>query len=254
MSVLYEKRLNGVVHVTLNRPEVLNALDTSAKDDLARIWEEVSADPEVRVVIVAGAGPKAFCAGSDIKEMNRLGRTVTTDLLLRALPGANFTLDKPIIAALHGYCIGVGLTLALHCDLRLAATGTIMGFPEVRHGMISGISALKLPQMLPACRALELLFLGETITAEEAERIGLINRVVHGSLMDEAERWAERIAKNSPVALQATKHLSLSALRRSLDAERQEIDRARLRVDGSEDFKEGARAFAEHRAPSFKGI
>jgi enoyl-CoA hydratase/carnithine racemase len=254
MSVLYEKRRNGVACVTLNRPEVMNALDTGAKDSLARIWEEISADQDVRVVIVAGAGPKAFCAGSDIKEMNRLGRTVTTDLLLRALPGGDSPLDKPVIAALHGYCIGVGLTLALHCDLRLAATGTILGFPEVRHGMISGISAMKLPQMLPACRALELLLLGETITAEESERIGLINRVVEGNVIEEAERWAEIIGNNSPVAVQATKHLGLAGLRRSLEAERSEIDRMRLRVEASEDFKEGAQAFAEHRSPSFKGI
>lgn len=254
MSVLYEKRLNGVVRVTLNRPEVLNALNASAKDSLARIWEEISADQDVRVVVIAGAGPKAFCAGSDIKEMNRLGRSVPTDSLLRALPGGDFPLDKPVIAALHGYCIGLGLTLALHCDLRLAATGTLLGFPEVRHGMISGVSAVKLPQMLHACRALELLLLGETITAEEAERIGLINRVVQGNVIEEAEKWGEIIAKNSPVAVQATKRLGLAGYRHSLDAGRSEIDRMRLLVEGSEDFKEGARAFAEHRIPSFKGI
>ena len=253
MGVEYQKGLDGVAWVTLNRPEVLNALDSGTKQELASIWTDVASDDSVRAVVLSGNGPKAFCAGSDMKEMDQSGQTVTTDLLVRSLPGAQTALDKPVIAALHGYCIGMGLTLALHCDLRLADQGTVLGFPEVRHGMISGVSAVRLPQMVPTCRALELLLLGNTISALEAERFGLINRVIEGNVREEAGRWAQILACHSPVAVRATKRLARLGLQRLLEDEQSEIDQARVQVEKSEDFKEGARAFAEHRVPSFIG-
>jgi enoyl-CoA hydratase/carnithine racemase len=254
IAVLLEKRPDGVAWVTLNRPRALNALDSVAKDELAAIWVEVAADRAVRAVLVHGAGSRAFCAGSDIKEMDAAGRTVSTDALLRAIPGGAAPLDKPIIAALHGYCIGMGLTLALHCDLRLAAPDTVLGFPETRHGMISGVSAMRLPQVIPTARALELLLLGQTITAAEAERIGLVNRVVADDVLAEAARWAQLAARNSPVATQATKHLALLPARRLIAAEIAAIDAARRQVEESADFREGARAFAERRPPAFEGL
>ena len=168
MSVLLEKRANGVAIVTLNRPQVLNALDVPAKERLGDIWQEIAGDPQVRVAVLTGAGGKAFCAGSDIKEINRTGRMVTTDTLIRALPGAGSPLDKPVIAALHGYCIGMGMSLALHCDLRLAAKDAVLGYPEVKHGMISAVSALHLPRVMPSAWAMELLLLARNIKADEA--------------------------------------------------------------------------------------
>src|SRR5438552_6473558 len=137
MSVLLEKRADGVALVTLNRPHVLNALDVPAKERLGAIWQEIADDASVRVAVITGAGEKAFCAGSDIKEISRTGRMVSTETLMRAIPGVGVALTKPVIAALHGYCIGMGMTLALHCDLRLAATDALLGYPEVRHGMLS---------------------------------------------------------------------------------------------------------------------
>src|SRR5215207_330408 len=159
MSVLLEKRGKGVALVTLNRPQVLNALDVPAKERLGEIWQEISEDSSVRVAVLTGAGEKAFCAGSDIKEINRTGRMVSTEGLLRAIPGVGIPLTKPVIGALHGYCIGMGMTLALHCDLRLAATNTVLGYPEVKHGMISAVSAMRLPQVIPAALAMEMLLL-----------------------------------------------------------------------------------------------
>ncbi len=253
IAVLYDKRPDGVAWVTLNRPHALNALDSVAKEELAAIWQDAAADAAVRAVLVHGAGPRAFCAGSDMKEMDQAGRTVSTEALLRAIPGGSAPLDKPVIAALHGYCIGMGLTLALHCDLRLAAPDTVLGFPEVAHGMISGVSAMRLPQVIPTARALELLLLGQTITAAEAERMGLVNRVVGTDVLAEAERWAQLAARNSPVATQATKRLALLPARRLLEAEVAAIDAARRQVEESADFREGARAFAERRPPSFRG-
>jgi enoyl-CoA hydratase len=242
MSVLLEKRSNGVAVITLNRPQVLNALDVPAKERLGWIWQEISDDASVRVALLTGAGDKAFCAGSDIKEIDRTGRMVATDTLLRAIPGVGVALAKPVIAALHGYCIGMGMTLALHCDLRLAGKDAVLGYPEVRHGMISAVSALRLPQIVSSARALEMLLMARNIAAQEALRWGLVNAVVDDAKA-EAEKWAAAIAGYSPAAVQATKRLAMFS-RRMTDAERSEIEAARAFVEGHDDYKQGAAAFA----------
>ena len=213
------------------------------RSDSATIWQEIADDAAVRVAILTGAGEKAFCAGSDIKEINRTGRMVTTETLMRAIPGVGIPLDKPVIAALHGFCVGMGMTLALHCDLRLAAKNAVLGYPEVKHGMISGVSAMRLPQVIPQAKALEMMLLARNITAEEAARIGLVNAVVD-DVQAEARAWAETIASYSPVAVQATKRLALFPQRLS-DAERAEIEAMRDLVESKDDFKQGASAFAK---------
>ena len=245
MSVLLEKRASGVAVVTIDRPQVMNALDVPAKERLGEIWQEIANDPQVRVAILTGSGEKAFCAGSDIKEINRTGRMVTTDILMRAIPGVGIPLVKPVIAALHGYCIGMGMTLALHCDLRLAAKDAVLGYPEVKHGMISAVSALHLPQVIPSAQALEMLLIGRNIPAEEAWRWGLVNAVVD-DVAAEAERWAARIASYSPAAVQATKRLAMFS-RRTSEAERFEIEAVRAMVEARDDYKEGAAAFSGRR-------
>jgi enoyl-CoA hydratase/carnithine racemase len=242
MSVLLEKRPNGVAIVTLNRPQVLNALDVPAKERLGAIWREISEDPQVHVAVLTGAGDKAFCAGSDIKEINRTGRMVSTDTLLRAIPGVGVPLLKPVIAALHGYCIGMGMTLALHCDLRIAAKNTVLGYPEVKHGMISAVSAIRLPQVIPSERAMEMLLVARNISAEEAMRIGLLNAIVDDARA-EAEAWATTIAGYPPAAVQATKRLAMFS-RRGLEAERVEIEAVRAIIEARDDYKEGAATFA----------
>jgi enoyl-CoA hydratase/carnithine racemase len=245
LSVHLEKRANGVAVITLDRPQVLNALDVPAKERLGEIWQEIAADPQVRVAVLTGAGTKAFCAGSDIKEINRTGRMVTTDVLMRAIPGVGAPLDKPVVAALHGYCIGMGMTLALHCDLRLAARDTVLGYPEVKHGMISGVSALNLSKVIPNALAMELLLTARNISAEEAQRWGLVNTVVD-DVSAEAEKWATMIAGYSPAAVQATKRLATFS-RRLTDAERSEVENMRATVETHDDYKEGAAAFAGRR-------
>jgi enoyl-CoA hydratase/carnithine racemase len=243
MSVLLDKRPNGVAVVTIDRPQVLNALDVPAKERLGAIWQEIAADDAVRVAVLTGAGPKAFCAGSDIKEINRTGRMVSTDTLLKAIPGVGVPLVKPVIAALHGFCIGMGMTLALHCDLRLAAKNAVLGYPEVKHGMISAVSAMHLPQVMPSARALEMLLMARNISAEEALRMGLVNAVVD-DVQAEAESWADTIASYPPVAVQATKRLARFG-RQSAAAERAEIEAVRAIVEARDDFKEGAAAFTK---------
>jgi enoyl-CoA hydratase/carnithine racemase len=241
MSVVLEKHANGVAVVTLDRPQVLNALDVPAKERLGSIWQEISDDASIRVAVLTGAGEKAFCAGSDIKEINRTGRMASTETLMRALPGVGVALAKPVIAALHGYCIGMGMTLALHCDLRLATKDTVLGFPEVRHGMISAVSALYLPQVIPSARALEMLLVARNITAEEALRWGLVNAVVDDAKAA-AEKWAATIAGYSPAAVQATKRLAMLS-RRMSETQRAEVAAARALVEGEDDYKRGAAAF-----------
>jgi enoyl-CoA hydratase/carnithine racemase len=245
MSVLLDKRANGVAVITLDRPQVLNALDVPAKERLGAIWQEIADDPQVRVALLTGAGTRAFCAGSDIKEINRTGRMVTTETLMRAIPGVGVPLAKPVIAALHGYCIGMGMTLALHCDLRLAAKDTVLGYPEVKHGMISGVSALHLPQVIPNALAMEMLLMARNISADEALRWGLVNAVVD-DVAAEAEKWAATIASYSPAAVQATKRLATFP-RRLSEAEQREVEAMRALVETRDDYKEGAAAFAGRR-------
>ena len=241
MSVLLDKRANGVAWVTINRPQVLNALDVPAKERLGAIWREIADDAQVRAVVLTGAGEKAFCAGSDIKEINRTGKMVSTETLMNAIPSVGVELFKPVIAAMHGYCIGMGMTLALHCDLRLAASNAILGYPEVKHGMISGVSALRLPQVIPNALAMELMLTARNIPAAEAQRMGLVNTVVD-DVQGEAERWASMIAGYSAAAVQATKRLAIFG-RRLDDAERSEIEAARAWIETKNDYKEGAAAF-----------
>ena len=243
MSVLLEKSGNGVAVVTINRPQALNALDIPAKERLADIWQEIADDAAVRVAILTGAGEKAFCAGSDIKEIARTGKMISTEALMRAIPGVGIPLAKPVIGALHGYCVGFGMTLALHCDLRLAAPNAQLGYPEVKHGMISGVSAVRLPQVIPQAKALEMMLLARNVGADEALRFGLLNAVVD-DVQAEAQKWAETIASYSPVAVQATKRLNLFAQRLSA-AERTEIAAVRDLVESRDDFKQGASAFTE---------
>ena len=244
MSVLLEKRANGVAVVTINRPQALNALDVPAKERLGEIWQEIADDAQVRVAILTGAGDKAFCAGSDIKEIARTGRMVSTETLMRAIPGVGIPLDKPVIAALHGFCVGMGMTLALHCDLRLAARNTVLGYPEVKHGMISGVSAMRLPQVIPQRQ-------GARDDAAGAQHDGGRGGAHRSASMPWSTTCRRRRRRgptpSRPIrrsAVQATKRLALFPQRLS-EAEQAEIEAMRDLVESKDDFKQGASAFTK---------
>jgi enoyl-CoA hydratase len=237
MSILHEMISDGILVVTLNRPDKLNALDVPSKERLASVWNDAASDPQIRVIILRGAGERAFCSGSDVKEIQRTGAMVTTDVLMRAIPGVGVELNKPVIAALHGFTIGMGLTIAIHCDFRIAAVGSRLGFPEVQHGMISGISAITLPGIVGEPVALDLLLSGRLIDASEALACGLVHRVVPDAYAA-ALSIAQTLSCNSPKAVALTKQLVLADRRKRILEFAAEVDQARSQVTGSPEYRD----------------
>ena len=235
MSVRSDRNDDGILVVTLDRPQVMNALDVPSKERLGEIWREAAAERAVRAIVLRGAGEKAFCAGSDIKEIRRTGKMVTTETLMNAIPGVGVALDKPVVAALHGFTVGFGLTLAIHCDFRVAAPSSKMGFPEVVHGMLSGVSAITLPGIVGEPAALDLMLTGRLVDAQEALKLGLVNRLADDPFPD-AMALAKQLAANSPRAVALTRQLVLADRRRRIRDIAPDIDRARLAVTDSDEY------------------
>lgn len=235
MSIEFRPVADGIHEVLLNRPERMNALDVASKRVLGEIWQAASDDPAVKVLIVRGAGDRAFCAGSDIKEMQETGTMVDTDTLMRAIPGVGVELNKPVIAALHGFTVGMGLTVAIHCDFRIAAATGKIGFPETQHGMLSGVSAVTLPGIIGEAKALDLMLTARMLTPQQALDIGLVDQVVPDS-WEAALKLAELLAANSTAAIAQTKHLILLDRRRRIREHAAAIDAARLAILESEEF------------------
>jgi len=229
MSIEFQSEGDGVFVVTLNRPERLNALDSAHKMALGEIWREAEARDDVRAIVVRGAGPKAFSAGSDFKEMKETGRTVDTEVLANAIPTVGVELTKPVVAALHGYVIGFGLTLAIHCDLRIAGPDARLTFPEVEHGMLSGISDVTLPGIVGEAAALEIMLTGRAYTAEEAREIRLVNRVASDPYA-ESLSLAQELARHSSRAMRLTKKLVLAERRTAIARHMQLVGEARLDI------------------------
>lgn len=235
MSILSEIRPDGIMVITLDRPDRMNALDVPAKERLGELWATAALDADVRVIIIRGAGERAFCAGSDIKEIQRTGKMVTTDILMNAIPGVGTVLNKPTIAAMHGFTVGMGLTLAIHCDFRIAQAGSRMGFPEVQHGMISGISAVTLPGIVGEPVALDLMLTGRLVDDAEALQLGLVHAVVPEA-MEAALIRAKLLASNSSKAVALTKHLILADRRHRIMRHAEEVDAARIAVTQSDEY------------------
>jgi enoyl-CoA hydratase len=243
--------------VTINRPKVLNALNAAALEDLRRAALELQGDETVRAVVLTGAGEKAFVAGADINELAimtpagarehaRRGQQVF-DLIER--------MGKPVIAAINGFALGGGCELAMACTIRLAADTATLGQPEINLGLIPGYAGTqRLARLVGKGRALELLLSGDRIPAQEAHRIGLVNRVVPaGALMAEARKLAAALAAKAPVAARYV----LDAVHDGLEmpfAEAQALEAALFGLAAStDDMREGTKAFLEKRAAAFKG-
>jgi enoyl-CoA hydratase/carnithine racemase len=207
-----------VAFVLLDRPAKRNAVSGAMKLALAETWASLASDPEVHAIVLSGAGG-TFSAGSDLGEIAN-GGPVTTDVLIGALPGVGVQLDTPVVAALEGWTLGFGLSLAIHADLRVAAEGVRLGFPEVEHGSISAVSARVLGELIARGPALDLLLTGDPIDARRAHAIGLVDRVVAtGEALAAATALARTIAGRDPAAVRATKRLAVAGSRaRTLEA------------------------------------
>jgi enoyl-CoA hydratase len=257
MSVVTIEKEDGIATVTVNRPESLNALNSEVLDELKNAAEDALHDESVHVVIVTGAGDKAFVAGADIKEM-----TDKTPLEMRkfTILGHHVMdlfakMEKPTIAAVNGFALGGGCELAIACDIRLASENAKMGVPEVGLGIFPGFGGTqRLTSLLGKGRACELVFTAKMITAEEAERIGLVNHVYpQGELMNEARAMAKEISTKGTLAVRLAKSSINRALEAGLD-DGLAYERELVSLSfSSEDKVEGLKAFVEKRPPKFKG-
>ena len=247
----------AVAVVTINRPKVLNALNAQTLDELRQVMTDLGRDAAVRAIVLTGAGEKSFVAGADI---NELAVQTPIGARERAMAGqAVFDLieqlGKPVIAAINGFALGGGCELAMACTLRLAADTARLGQPEVNLGLIPGYAGTqRLPRLVGKGRALELILTGAPIGAVEAERIGLVNRVVPvADLMNEARALAAKLAASAPVAIEAM----ITAVNRGLSMSFGEACAFEASLFGvvaaTEDMREGTRAFLEKRKPSFTG-
>lgn len=258
MSTVITERDNGVLWITLNRPDSLNAINLEMHQALVETWAAFRTDPELRVAVLTGAGERAFCAGADLKERAAKGDPRTRDVFEPGIPGSlgkTPPIWKPIIAAIQGYCLGGGFELALACDIRIAAADAQFGLPEIKHGFFAGSGGtVRLARLAPFGVALELLMTGDSVDAESALRYGLVNRVVpRAELRASAATLARRLAEGAPLAIQAVKEIAFRCQDMALgDALRLE-GTLRALVGLTEDAQEGPRAFVEKRKPRFQG-
>ena len=255
---LYEKK-GRIAYITLNRPEVLNAENSQVKREMKEIFMDFQDDQEVWIGIVSGTGNRAFCAGSDVKEMDEYAKSgVNPFTVAEPEPLQEGLIDvwKPLIAAIQGWCVGGGLELAIVCDIRIATEDARFGLMEPKLGWpAGGGGTVRLANQIPFAVAMEMLLTGDTIDAKRAYEIGLINQVVPSldELMPAAEKMVERILTCAPLAVRYSKEQALRSFGlpnyvglpfRKLGA---------MEISNSRDAEEGARAFNEKRTPEWQG-
>jgi len=254
---LLVERDGPVAILTINRPAVRNALNTQTMDELRRALLDLRRDDGVRCVIITGAGDKAFIAGADINELAVQSPAGGREHALRGQHVIDLLehLGKPVIAAINGFALGGGCELAMACTLRLAADTAKLGQPEINLGIMPGYAGTqRLSRLVGRGRALEILLTGDMIAADEAHRIGLVNRVVPAAqLMDEAKKLGATLASKAPIAVRYILDAVNTGLDMTLaDASRLEATLFGL-VSSTEDMREGTRAFLEKRKAEFKG-
>jgi enoyl-CoA hydratase len=254
VAVLTESA-DGVTIVTIDRAEALNALDLPTLTELRDRLQELAHDEATRVVILTGAGDRAFVAGADIKYMSGLDVEAATSWGSLGHEAGRLleTMPKPTIAAINGFALGGGCELALACDIRYASTSAKLGQPEINLGIIPGWGGTqRLARVVGAGIAKELIFTGRTVEADEALRIGLVN-AVHDPVLERARETAARLAAKSPVALRVMKRLANRALHGDHDRNLEAEGEAFGELFASADAREGLTAFAEKREPRFEG-
>jgi len=255
--VLFEKT-GKIAILTLNRPRVMNAVDRPMWLGAAQAIEAFAHDPRLRVLIITGAGDRSFCAGSDLKAKAAGELDVTEEMNRWGYAGiVRHFVDKPVIAAVNGFALGGGTEIALSCDLIVASEHATFGLPEARHGLLGGAGGLlRLPRQIPLKVAMNCILTGESLSAAEALRWGLVNKVVpHAQLLTAATDMAMKICEASPVSISASKEVVYRGLDLSLDFPGDAWalnDRYVDVVQASDDAREGMRSFLEKRPPVWK--
>jgi len=255
-NIKFEKK-NQIAYVIIDRPKVLNALNMATMQELKQAFESIKDDPEVRVAILTGAGEKSFVAGADISELGQQTPVSAKEYTHRgqATVDAIENLGKPVIACINGFALGGGCELAMACTMRLASDNAKLGQPEVKLGLIPGYGGTqRLPRLVGKGLAMQQILTGEMITAQEANRIGLVNEVVpQAELIPRAEALAAKIIPNSPLAIQ----YAMEAVNRGYDmplADGLYLEAVLFAVVcATEDKNEGTKAFLEKRPAQFKG-
>lgn len=255
-TLLYQVE-DGIALITINRPKVLNALNQQVIRELGRAMRSAADDDTVKVVVLTGAGEKAFAAGADIEELTELGPVSAIELARRgqALTRDMERLGKPIIAALNGFALGGGCEIAMACTLRVAADTAKLGQPEVNLGLPPGYGGTqRLPRLVGKGRALDLILTGRMVSADEARAMGLVNMVVPGAeLMDAVRKLAGTIMEKAPLAVRFAMEAVHGGMEMGLDQGLNLEAHQFGLCAGTEDMKEGLTAFLEKRKPSFKG-
>lgn len=257
----YETLLYGVEGrvgtITVNRPDALNALNTTVFAELSDLLSEVAVDPAVRVVVLRGAGEKAFVAGADIKEMTGMTRKQAE---ARSWTGMRLydqmrRMPQPLVASIQGYALGGGMLIAMACDIRIASTAAIFGYPEIRLGIFPGTGGtILIDRLIGPAAARAICLLGDHFPAERAYQLGLVNRLVEpDDLLAETDAVAATLAGYSPVAMRELKNALNASLELDFSAAREIEIEAYGRAFESEDRVEGTTAFVEKRRPDFKG-
>ncbi len=254
MAIDYTKE-GRIATFTINRPEALNAMNVQAWRELSEALADFRGDPELWVGIITATGEKAFCGGADIKDLLPfMKENATTPWLMPPTHMRGLDIWKPLIAAINGVALGGGLEIVLACDIRIASENARLGVPEVNLGIMPGWGGTqRLPRMLPWCKAAELLLMGRPIDAQEAYRIGLVNKVVpQEELMPTAKEWAEALCRPGPLAVRAAKQAMIRGTSMTLEDGLKLESELFAYLQTTEDFIEGTTAFVEKRKPDFK--
>lgn len=252
--IKYEKK-GHMLWVTINRPEVLNALHPPASEELDKAFDDFQRDPGLWVAILKGAGEQAFCAGNDLKFQAKEGAKRVT-LPKSGFGGITRRFDcyKPIVAAVNGFVLGGGFEIALACDIIVAGENAIFGLPEPRVGMMAATGVHRLTRHILYHLAMSLILTGRRISAQEAFRIGIVSEVVPlGKLVEAAEKWANEILECAPLAVRACKQAVNLGLTKSLEEALSTTYLLEGEMKESQDYVEGPKAFAEKRRPAWKG-